>query len=98
MLPRSGANVPRRNLRTKKFGSEAITTIAAVLWGNFQNEIKNSECLNILDHKIKQWTPNNCPCKICRNLIKNLRYIYMKTAHLYSFSIFTVRFMFPYVI
>ena len=72
---RSGVTVTRRNIRTNKFGFETITTIGAVLWQNLPNDIKNSESLNIFKHRIKQWTPHNCPCKICRNLIKNLGYI-----------------------
>ena len=72
---RSGVTVTRRNIRTNKFGFETITTIGAVLWRNLPNDIKNSDSLNIFKHRIKQWTPDNCRCKICRNFIKNLRYI-----------------------
>ena len=72
---RSGVTVTRRNIRTNKFGFETITTIGAVLWRNLPNDIKYSDSLNIFKHRIKQWTPDNCPCKICRNFIKNLGYI-----------------------
>ena len=64
---RSGVTVTRRNIRTNKFG--------AVMWRNLPNDIKNSDSLNIFKHRIKQWTPDNCPCKISRNFIKNLGYI-----------------------
>ena len=72
---RSGITVTRRNIRTNKFGFETITTIGAVLWQNLPNDIKNSDSLNIFKHRIKQWTPDNYPCKIFRNFIKNLGYI-----------------------
>ena len=72
---RSGVTVTRRNIRTNKFGFETITTIGAVLWRNLPNDIKNSDSLNIFKHRIKQWTPDNCPWKICRKFIKNLGYI-----------------------
>ena len=72
---RSGITVTRRNIRTNKFGFETITTIGAVLWRNLPNDIKNSDSLNTFKQRIKQWTPDNCPCKICRNFIKNLGYI-----------------------
>ena len=72
---RSGVTVIRRNIRTNKFGFETISTIGAVLWQILPNDIKNSDSLNIFKHRIKQWTPDNCPCKICRNFIKNLGYI-----------------------
>ena len=72
---RSGVTVTRRNIRTKEFDFETISTIGAVLWRNLPNDIKNSDSLNIFKDRIKQWTPDNCPCKICRNFIKNLGYI-----------------------
>ena len=72
---RFGVTITRRNIRTNKFGFETITTIGAVLWRNLPNDIKNSDSLNIFKHRIKQWTSDNCPCKICRNFIKNLGYI-----------------------
>ena len=72
---RSGVTVTRRNIRTNKFGFETITTIGAVLWRNLPNDIKNSDSLNIFKHRIKQWTTDNYPCKICRNFMKNLGYI-----------------------
>ena len=64
-----------RNIKTNEFGFETISTIGAVLWGNLPSEIKNLDSLNIFKHKITQWTPDNCPCNICRNFIKNLGYI-----------------------
>ena len=72
---RSGVTVIRRNIRRNKFGFETISTIGAVLWRILPNDIKNSDSLNIFKHRIKQWTPDNCQCKICRNFIKNLGYI-----------------------
>ena len=72
---RYGVTVTRKNIRTNKFGFETISTIGAVLWQNLPNNIKYSDSLNIFNHRIKQWTPDNCPCKIYRNFIKNLGYI-----------------------
>ena len=72
---RSGVTVTRRNIITNKFGFETISTIGAVLWRNLPNNIKNSDSLNVFKHTTRQWTPDNCPCKICRNFIENLGYI-----------------------
>ena len=38
-------------------------------------ELKNAESLKTFKQKIKLWSLNNCPCKICRKFIKNLGYI-----------------------
>ena len=64
----------RRNIRTTKFDFDTISTIRAVLWRNLPNDIKNSDSLNIFKD-IKQLNPDNCPCQICGNFVKNLGYI-----------------------
>ena len=49
--------------------------MGAVPVSKLTKRYKNSDRLNIFKLKIKQWTPNNCPCRICRYFIKNLGYI-----------------------
>ena len=72
---RCGVTVNRRNIRTSKFGFETVSTIGAILWNDLPAELKNAESLKIFKQKIKLWSPNDCPCKICRKFIKNLGYI-----------------------
>lgn len=67
---RSGVTVNRRNIRTRKFGFETISTIVEIVWNNLQTELKNKESLNIFKEKIKLCTPNDCPRKICGKFIK----------------------------
>ena len=70
-----GVALNRRNIRTSKFGFETVSTIGAILWNDLPAELKNAESLKIFKQKIKLWSPNDCPCKICRKFIKNLSYI-----------------------
>ena len=42
----------------------------AILWNDLPAELKHAEVLKISKQKIKLWSPNDCPCKICRNFIK----------------------------
>ena len=73
---RCGVTVNRRNTRTNKFGFETVSTIGAILWNDVPAELKNAESLNkFFKQKIKLWSPNVFPCKICRKLIKNLGHI-----------------------
>ena len=67
--------VNRRNIRTSKFGFETVSTIGAIVWNDLPAELKNPESLKIFTQKIKPWSPNDCPCKICGKFIKNLGYI-----------------------
>ena len=69
---RCGVTVNRRNIRTSKFGFETVSTIGAILWNDLPAELKNAESLKNFKQKIKLWSPNGCPCKICRKFIKRL--------------------------
>ena len=55
----------------RKFDFETLSTIGAMLWNDLPVELKNAESLEILKQKIKLWSPNDSPCKICRKFIKN---------------------------
>ena len=57
----SGVTVNRRNLRTRKFGFETVSTIGAILWNDLPAELKNAERLKIFKQKMKIWSPNDCP-------------------------------------
>ena len=71
---RFGIKVTNRNTRKAKFGFEIISTIGAVLWEDLPKSIQKSDSLNNFKHKIKQWTPDKCPCSIFRYFIMKLGY------------------------
>ena len=71
---RFGIKVTNRNTRKAKFGFEIISTIGAVLWEDLSKSIQKSDSLNNFKHKIKQWTPDKCPCSIFRYFIMKLGY------------------------
>ena len=45
--------ITRKNIKTNKFSLDTVSTIGAVLWENLPSDIKNSDSLDILKHKIK---------------------------------------------
>ena len=72
---RSGVHLPSRNSRTVFFGTESIMNLAAKLWNMVPANIKSSESLNVFKSKIKYWTPNHCPCRICKTYIDQVGFI-----------------------
>ena len=70
-----GVTVNRRKIKTSKFGFETVSTIGAILWNDLPAVLKKAEGLKISKQKIKLWSLNNCPCKICRKFVNNLGYI-----------------------
>ena len=72
---RSGVTVTKMNIKTGKFHFETISAIETVLGKMSANDIKNSDSLNFFIDRINKWAPDNCPCYISRNFIKNLGYL-----------------------
>ena len=63
---RSGNHLARKNIRTTQYGIESVSNLGAKLWWNLlPREIKNSSSLTVFKNKIRKWTPEKCPCKLC---------------------------------
>ena len=45
------------------------------LWAIIPNELKEANSLKLFKSKIKLWTPNKCPCKLCKTYIFGVGYI-----------------------
>ena len=65
------SNIPH----TTKYGLNIITHLVPKIWEKIPNDVKDSHSQSIFKAKIKNWTPVNCPCNICRSYIPNLGFI-----------------------
>ena len=72
---RSGVHLPSRNSRTVFFRTESIMNLGAKLWNVVPQNIKSFESLNVFKSRIKYWTPNHCPCRICKTYIGQVGFI-----------------------
>ena len=36
---------------------------------------KETKVIFIFKREVKQWVPNNCPCRICKNYLPNIGFI-----------------------
>ena len=57
---------------TVYFGTESITSLAPKLWELIPSEIKSAKSLNIFKAKIKSWTADKCPCRLCKTYVRNI--------------------------
>ena len=71
---RSGNHLARKNIRTTQYGIESVSNLEAKLWNLLPGKMKNSS-LTVFKNKIRKWTPEKCPCKLCQTYIKNVGYI-----------------------
>ena len=71
-------NIPQFNIplvHTTCYGTESLSYLGPKLWKMVPINIR--EVPNLLDFKrlIKKWIPDNCPCRLCKDYIKDLGYL-----------------------
>ena len=72
---RNNSVIQRHINRTVYFGTESITSLAPRIWEILPVEIKNAKSLGIFKEKIKTWTTDKCPCRLCKKYIANVGFI-----------------------
>ena len=63
------------NLKTNIYGTESVTYKSSQIWNIIPNEIKEAKSLIAFKHSIKQWSCDNCPCRLCKLYIIDLRFV-----------------------
>ena len=72
---RNNSILQRQANRTVYFGTESISSLAPKLWELIPSEIKSAKSLNIFKAKIKSWTTDKCPCRLCKTYVGNIGFI-----------------------
>ena len=72
---RSGDTLIRRNVHSVHYGMETISTLGPKIWNLLPSDIKNSISLSSFKSKIRNWTTDKCPCRLCKRYIQNLGFI-----------------------
>ena len=72
---KSGTHVTNRNIHTPHFGTDNITNLGPKIWKLVPDEIKNASSLLVFKSRIKTWTTDNCPCRLCKTFVKDLGFI-----------------------
>ena len=65
----------RRRVNSVRYGMESVSFLAPKICDTLPKEIKNSETLNAFKLKIKNWVPQECPCKLCKTYVLQVRFI-----------------------
>ena len=62
---KSGTHLMNRNIHTAHFGTDTITNLGPKIW-------KLASSLLVFKSRIKTWTTDNSPCKLCKTFVKDL--------------------------
>ena len=72
---RNDPELQRRRNRTVYFGTESISSLAPKIWELIPSDIRSANSLGIFKEKIKFWTTDKCPCRLCKTYIGNVGFI-----------------------
>ena len=72
---RNDPELQRRTNRTVYFGTESISSLAPKIWELIPSDIRSANSLGIFTEKIKFWTTDKCPCRLCKTYIGNVGFI-----------------------
>ena len=65
--------IPR--VQKVNYGLETLRYRGIITWDLVPDDIKESESLEMFKHKVKQWKPQGCTCRLCKTYIYNLGYL-----------------------
>ena len=72
---RSGSQFHQPSANTVWNGQETISYLGPKIWNMVPEEMKQKSSLFAFKRDIKQWVPNKCPCRICKNYLPNIGFI-----------------------
>ena len=65
----------RRRVNSVRYVTETVSFSAPKIWDILLKDMKDSESLGIFKIRIKKWIPSECPCKLCKTYIPQVRFI-----------------------
>ena len=64
-----------RTFKTVHYGTDSIAFLAQKIWDIVPEEIKASTSVEGFRSKIKNWKPEDCPCRLCKIYIPKLGFL-----------------------
>ena len=56
-------------------GSKSVSFLGSKIWDMQPDDYKDIDNLNTFKNKIKQWKPENCPCRLCKVYTINIGFV-----------------------
>ena len=57
--------------------TDSLAYLVTKIWELVPNEMKNLESLTAFKTPIKNWKTTNCPCRLCKNYISQVGFVYV---------------------
>ena len=65
----------RRRVKSVRYGTEPISSLAPKIWEILPNAIKDSDTLQIFKANVKKLVPVECPCRLCKIYLPQVGFV-----------------------
>ena len=65
----------RRRVKSVRYGTESVSSLAPKIWEILSNDIKDTDTLQIFKAKIRKWIPVACTCRPCKIYLPQVGFI-----------------------
>ena len=72
---RNELKLKSRKIYSVWYEIEAASFAGVRMWSSLTSDLKECQSLERFKPKIKNWIPENCPCKICKPLLQRIGYM-----------------------
>ena len=73
---RNNTSLKIGNLKTVYYETESLTNLGAKIRNLLLNEYKELKSLSTFKLRISSWVTNECPCRMCKNYVANIGFIW----------------------
>ena len=72
---RNELKLKSRKIHSVRYGIETASFVGARVWNSLPSDLKQCKSLELFKSKIKNWIPENCPCKLCKTYLQRIGYV-----------------------
>ena len=72
---RNELKLKSRKIHSVRYGIETASFVGARVWNRLPSGLKQCKSLELFKSKIKNWIPENCPCKLCKTYLRRIGYV-----------------------
>ena len=72
---RNELELKSRKMHCVRYGIETASFVGARVWNSLPSDLKQCKSLELFKSKIKNWIPENCPCKLFRTYLQRIGYV-----------------------
>ena len=66
----------RKNVKSTRYGMQSLWHLGPNIWNIVPKNTRESNSLNKFKSLMKFWKPDTCPCRICKNFIPEVDFIW----------------------